>query len=257
MEHLIDVCYIATNGKNPKMKSNRFLKYEEKEFFYSADNFFLSDKKNRLDNPICLDYILNNLDTDISILLYDESEVKHFLDIWCKIHGFSFEATYMKVECKYTVYPYSLEKEYRNKLTGFKVFEYQEKGKPGKYIALARSKESLEDKIGNFRVVERDDIKNVDTIQIVVKDESKVDKFSSRTKNVSIIDYLTKNDGVTIKATPNHSKRSFTVRKYKNKKLIKKYRTSSLDRLKFEMFKKNTETEWLYLTEEGRSYIYP
>jgi len=256
MQDSIDVCYIATNSNMPKVKNNRFLKYEEKDFFCSADKFFLSDKKNKLDNPICLNYITNNLDTKC-LISEDKFEVVRFLKIWCKIHGFSFESTYIRPECKYTVFPYSLTKEYRSKLTGFKVFEYEKKSQPGKYIALARSKEYLKDEVGDFRVVERKDIKDIDLIQVVVKDESKVDKFSAKTKSVSIINYLTKEDGITIRATPNYTKRSFTIRKYKNKKLIKKYKTSNLGRLRFEMFKKNTESEWLYLTENGRSYIYP
>ena len=48
----------------------------------------------------------------------------------------------------------------------------------------------------------------------------------------------------TIKATPNHSKNTFTIRKYNKGKLTSKYRTMPLSNEEFESCENNTETDW-------------
>lgn len=49
---------------------------------------------------------------------------------------------------------------------------------------------------------------------------------------------------ITIKATANKSKRTFTLRKYSNNKLISKYRTLPMSREEFEEAEYNTSGDW-------------
>jgi hypothetical protein len=49
---------------------------------------------------------------------------------------------------------------------------------------------------------------------------------------------------ITIKATPNRSKRTFTLRKYSNNKLVSKYRTLPMTRKEFEDAEYNTISDW-------------
>ena len=48
----------------------------------------------------------------------------------------------------------------------------------------------------------------------------------------------------TIKVTANHSKRTFTIRKYINGKLFAKYRTIEMSQDEFDSEEMNTENDW-------------
>jgi hypothetical protein len=49
---------------------------------------------------------------------------------------------------------------------------------------------------------------------------------------------------LTITATPNHSKRTFTIRKYYNGKLFVKYRTVQMGLVEFDETEMNTFQDW-------------
>ena len=53
-----------------------------------------------------------------------------------------------------------------------------------------------------------------------------------------------KNSEYTIKATPNRSARTFTIRKYHNGVLFVKYRTNRMNREEFESSEHNTQNDW-------------
>jgi len=53
-----------------------------------------------------------------------------------------------------------------------------------------------------------------------------------------------KNSTETIKATPNYSKRTFTIRKYIDGKLFAKYRTIKMNQEEFDNEEMNTENDW-------------
>jgi len=48
----------------------------------------------------------------------------------------------------------------------------------------------------------------------------------------------------TITATPNYSKKTFTIRKYNKGILTSKYRTTPLSKEEFESCENNTENDW-------------
>lgn len=50
--------------------------------------------------------------------------------------------------------------------------------------------------------------------------------------------------GEEIKATPNYSKRTYTIRKYEKGKTITKYRTIPLSKEEFESCEHNTANDW-------------
>jgi hypothetical protein len=57
----------------------------------------------------------------------------------------------------------------------------------------------------------------------------------------------------TIKATPNRSKRTFTLRKYYNNKFYSKYRTFPMIREEFEELEYNTGEDWkIFLITDSR-----
>lgn len=60
----------------------------------------------------------------------------------------------------------------------------------------------------------------------------------------------------TIKATPNYSKRTFTIRKYENGKCYAKFRTFKLSELEFTCMKYDTPSDWEYFlrSQEGAYY---
>lgn len=59
-----------------------------------------------------------------------------------------------------------------------------------------------------------------------------------------------------IKATANHSKRTFTLRKYNGSELIAKYRTFPMNKEEFESSQINTENDWKqFLTSDEYDVI--
>jgi hypothetical protein len=57
-----------------------------------------------------------------------------------------------------------------------------------------------------------------------------------------------------IKATPNYSKRTFTIKKYHNDKLIAKYRTIPMSSEEFEKQEVNTENDWRQFLKTDEYY---
>tara|TARA_R110002126_G_scaffold251055_3_gene394058 strand:+ start:4568 stop:4768 length:201 start_codon:yes stop_codon:yes gene_type:complete len=53
-----------------------------------------------------------------------------------------------------------------------------------------------------------------------------------------------KTSNETIKATPNYSKRTFTIRKFIDGKLFSKYRTIPMSQEEFDSEEMNTENDW-------------
>jgi hypothetical protein len=58
----------------------------------------------------------------------------------------------------------------------------------------------------------------------------------------------------TIKATPNHSARTFTIRKYIDGKLFAKYRTIKLTSKEFDSELMNTENDWRQFLKSSDYY---
>jgi len=58
----------------------------------------------------------------------------------------------------------------------------------------------------------------------------------------------------TIKAKPNHSKRTFTIRKYIGGKLFAKYRTTKIGKEDFEAENMNTENDWKHFLKSDDYY---
>jgi imidazoleglycerol phosphate synthase glutamine amidotransferase subunit HisH len=59
----------------------------------------------------------------------------------------------------------------------------------------------------------------------------------------------------TIKATPNHSQRTFTLRVYHNGKLTFKYRTIKLPKDEFNSCIYNTNGDWLQFLKSDEYYL--
>ena len=60
---------------------------------------------------------------------------------------------------------------------------------------------------------------------------------------------------ITIKATPNRSKRTFTLRIYIDGKLSSKFRTSQMTRYEFEEAEYNTRDDWKIFLSTDSSYV--
>ncbi len=58
----------------------------------------------------------------------------------------------------------------------------------------------------------------------------------------------------TIKATPNYSKKTFTIRTYWNKVLTGKYRTLPMSSIEFLNTDNNTESDWKEFLKRGEYY---
>jgi len=58
----------------------------------------------------------------------------------------------------------------------------------------------------------------------------------------------------TIKATPNHSKKTFTIKKYNKGILTSKYRTTPLSKEEFESCENNTENDWKQFLKTDEYY---
>lgn len=60
---------------------------------------------------------------------------------------------------------------------------------------------------------------------------------------------------ITITATPNFSKRTFTIRKKDDNKTVSKYRTLPMSKEEFKDSEYNTENDWQeFLTRNSGSY---
>jgi len=59
----------------------------------------------------------------------------------------------------------------------------------------------------------------------------------------------------TIEATPNYSKRTFTIRTYYDGKLSNKYRTIQMTREEFESELWNTENDWAQFLKTDNYYL--
>jgi len=59
----------------------------------------------------------------------------------------------------------------------------------------------------------------------------------------------------TIKAKPNHSKRTFTIRKYIDGKLFTKYRTTKMCQDDFNSESMNTSSDWKHFLKSDDYYI--
>jgi hypothetical protein len=59
---------------------------------------------------------------------------------------------------------------------------------------------------------------------------------------------------IKIKATPNFSKRTFTIRKYFKNELLVKYRTSKMTKEEFESEEMNTQKDWENFLRYGDYY---
>jgi len=64
-----------------------------------------------------------------------------------------------------------------------------------------------------------------------------------------------KNSNETIKAAPNYSKRTFTIRKYIDGKLFAKYRTIEMSQEEFDSAEMNTEEDWKQFLKSDDYYI--
>jgi hypothetical protein len=58
----------------------------------------------------------------------------------------------------------------------------------------------------------------------------------------------------TIKATPNYSKRTFTIRKYIEGQLFAKYRTIKMGKEDFDCENMNTENDWKQFLKSDEYY---
>jgi hypothetical protein len=58
-----------------------------------------------------------------------------------------------------------------------------------------------------------------------------------------------------ITATPNYSKRTFTIREYEKEKLVSKYRTLPMSVEEFEKEEMNTENDWRQFLKTDNYYI--
>lgn len=63
-----------------------------------------------------------------------------------------------------------------------------------------------------------------------------------------------KNPIFTLKVTPNHSARTFTIREYVNGKISTKYRTVEMNKEEFEVKSKNTENDWKNFLRNSYKY---
>lgn len=61
--------------------------------------------------------------------------------------------------------------------------------------------------------------------------------------------------GRTIKATPNHRKRTFTLRLYYNGAYDRKYRTVQLSKEEFENCLYNTHNDWVQFLKSDDYYV--
>lgn len=59
----------------------------------------------------------------------------------------------------------------------------------------------------------------------------------------------------TIKATPNHSRKTFTIRTYHNGKLTAKYRTIRMNSDEFQSNLHNTQNDWANYLKSDEYYI--
>ena len=59
----------------------------------------------------------------------------------------------------------------------------------------------------------------------------------------------------TITATPNHTKKTFTIKTYINGKLNNKYRTIKLSKPEFENELNNTENDWSHFLKSNDYYL--
>ena len=59
----------------------------------------------------------------------------------------------------------------------------------------------------------------------------------------------------TIKATPNESKRTFTIRTYHDGKLTAKYRTVKLNKEEFNAESYNTQNDWKQFLKSNDYYL--
>ena len=59
----------------------------------------------------------------------------------------------------------------------------------------------------------------------------------------------------TTTATPNHKKRTFTIRTYINDKINAKYRTIKLSKAEFENELNNTENDWNQFLKSSDYYL--
>ena len=59
----------------------------------------------------------------------------------------------------------------------------------------------------------------------------------------------------TIKATPNHSARTFTIRTYIDGKMLTKYRTNVLSKDEFDSEEMNTENDWKQFLKSDDYYV--
>ena len=60
---------------------------------------------------------------------------------------------------------------------------------------------------------------------------------------------------VTIKATANQSKRTFTIRKYVDGKLLTKYRTTPMSQQEYYSNEMNTENDWTQYLKSDDYYV--
>tara|TARA_R110001632_G_scaffold80256_1_gene179588 strand:- start:68 stop:349 length:282 start_codon:yes stop_codon:yes gene_type:complete len=72
-----------------------------------------------------------------------------------------------------------------------------------------------------------------------IKRNSKQLQFKLNLKKI-----VMRKEVLTIKATPNHSKRTFTIRKYYDGKLFAKYRTVTMGIDEFESSENHTLRDW-------------
>ena len=59
----------------------------------------------------------------------------------------------------------------------------------------------------------------------------------------------------TIKATPNYTNRTFTIRTFVNGKLNNKYRTIQMSKKEFENELNNTENDWNHFLKSNDYYL--
>jgi hypothetical protein len=64
-----------------------------------------------------------------------------------------------------------------------------------------------------------------------------------------------KNSKYTLKATPNHSKKTFTIREYYKGKLFSKYRTFTMSKEEFEEEELNTVNDWKSFLKITNNYF--
>ena len=58
----------------------------------------------------------------------------------------------------------------------------------------------------------------------------------------------------TIKATPNYSKKTFTIRKFEGKKLVSKFKTFALDSENFSTGLYMTTNDWKFFLRNNQNY---